>query len=420
VVTGLGAISPAGVSTLALWKAVVEPRTFGSAITDFDVSRNKSRIGARCLAFDPVAHGISRERTDGTDLCTQYALVASREAWLDSGVHAHAIDSTRVGVCLGTAVRGVGTMEKEFRAAVKELDERRRPQQIMIDPERLSPRLYAGFLACSPTSEVATMLGAMGFSTTVTTGCTAGIDSIGLAHDIIEQGLADVMVAGGSEVPFTPIVVTAFDNIHCLTTRNYEPRRASRTFDGERDGFLLGEGCGVLVLEREDYARRRRARIYGRVLGYGSVSNAYHMTGLPAQGTEQARAMKLALDRARVNTDDVSYFNAHGTSTAQNDVSETLAFKAVFGQGAYRLPISSTKSVVGHALGAASALASVVCFKAIQENLIPPTANLENPDPACDLDYVPLEAREKRISVVGCNASGFSGVHTSMIYSCFH
>ncbi|MBV9958757.1 MAG: beta-ketoacyl-[acyl-carrier-protein] synthase family protein, partial [Acidobacteria bacterium] len=292
-----------------------------------------------------------------------------------------------------------------------------KPSAVELLTDEADPHLYGGFLAHSVSSEVALAHGLKGVCTTMATGCTAGADAIGTASDMIAAGLADIMITGASEAPLTPIVVTAFDNISCLTRRNDQPVKASRPFDRERDGFLLAEGCGLLVLEEEEHARARGANIYGRVLGYASLSNAYHMTGLPSDGDALARTLRRVLAQARINADEVDYINAHGSSTQQNDLNETSAFKTVFGERAYRIPISSTKSVLGHALGAASALESIVCLCAIRESVIPPTANYENPDPHCDLDYVPNEPREARLRVVECNASGFSGIHSSILYA---
>jgi 3-oxoacyl-(acyl-carrier-protein) synthase len=249
------------------------------------------------------------------------------------------------------------------------------------------------------------------------TGCTAGLDAIGAAMDAISCGMADVMVTGGVDAPITPIVVASFDVIKTLTRRNDEPTRASRPFDRDRDGFLLAEGCGIVILEEENHARERGAPILARILSYVSQSNAYHMTGLPADGAALADTISLAIDRARISPHDVNYINAHGSSTQQNDRNETAAFKRVFGRRAYDIPINGTKSVIGHSLGAASALETVVCVCALQEGVVPPTANYEHPCPECDLDYVPNTPRQQFLNVIECNASGFSGIHSAAIFS---
>jgi 3-oxoacyl-(acyl-carrier-protein) synthase len=291
-----------------------------------------------------------------------------------------------------------------------------KPEKVNVIPDLIHPNIYGGFLAHSVSSEIALMGGFKGVCTTMATGCTAGIDAIGTAYDLIANGMADVMITGGAEAPLTPIVMSSFDNINCLTRRNDAPNHSSRPFDRNRDGFLLAEGCGILVLETEEHARARGAKIYGQILGYASLSNSFHMTSLPPDGEALAVTLEKVLKRAEIAPDEVDYINAHGSSTQQNDVNETAAFKIVFGKNAYKIPISSNKSVVGHSLGAASAIESVICFKAIEEGVVPPTANYETPDPRCDLDYVPNYPRKAKLNVVECNASGFSGIHSAILY----
>jgi minimal PKS ketosynthase (KS/KS alpha) len=417
VITGLGAISPAGTGVDAVWEVASKGIAQGELITMFDVSGNRSRVCAQCNQFLPEKSAVNSSKLSDKDKVIQYAIVASAEAWRHAGLDISQLNPSRVGVTIGTAVGGVETMEQYFRRAVVKKG-RSKPDYVTLAPTILNPKLFYGFLASSPASEVAKYFNASGYISAVTTGCTAGIDSIGVGVDLIEQDMADVVIAGASEAPFTPIVLTAFDNIHCLTRKNHDPMHASRPFDRLRDGFLLGEGAGILILESEKHAKKRGVHILAEVKGYASLSNAFHMTALSEQGDVQALTIKKALIRAALNPEQINYYNAHGTSTPQNDISETNAFKQVFGDYAYHLPISSTKSVIGHALGAASAIASVVCIKAICENLIPPTANYQERDPNCDLDYVPNTARERPLKYVGCNASGFSGIHSAIIYGC--
>jgi len=413
VITGMEAISPAGVGLKALWEAVRDGRSFGGPITRFDATRNGSQIGAEVSHFDPAAFGLDRDDVARMDRVTQFCVAASRRALVEAGLDRSRLDPTRAGVCIGTAIGGVAFMERVF-ADVCQYNNGK-PLMVEVIPDAVDPNVYAGFLAYSVSSEVALDNGFHGPCTTLATGCTAGVDAIGAAADFIALGMADVMISGGADAPITPIVVTAFDNINCLTRRNDQPARASRPFDRDRDGFLLAEGCGIVVLESEAHARARGARIYGQVLGFASLSNAYHMTGLPADGSELAHTLRRALKDAHIAPDEVDYINAHGSSTPQNDRNETAAFKTVFGERAYRIPISSTKSVIGHTLGAASALETLVCLCAMLESVIPPTANYETPDPNCDLDYVPNQPREGRIRVAECNASGFSGIHSAII-----
>lgn len=416
VVTGMGAISPAGVGVPALWQVVKHGRPCANVITRFDVSRSASQIAAEAPDFDAHVAAMDIRNASRMDRVTQFSVAASREAVRDAGLESSNFDHDQTGVCIGTAIGGVAYMERVFnKICLRNGGAKSASVEVVTDEVDIN--LYGGFLAHSVSSEVALAHGLKGFCTTMATGCTAGADAIGAAYDLIAAGLADIMITGGAEAPLTPIVVTAFDNINCLTRRNDQPFRASRPFDRERDGFLLAEGCGLLVLEEEQHARARRANIYGRVIGYASLSNAYHMTGLPADGAALARTLRRALQSARINPSEVDYINAHGSSTPQNDVNETAAFKSVFGDRAYRIPISSTKSVVGHALGAASALESIVSMCAIRDGVIPPTANYENPDPKCDLDYVPNEPREAKLNVVECNASGFSGIHSSLLFA---
>ena len=414
VVTGMGAISAAGIGVEALWHAARDGRAFGGRITRFDVSRYGSKIAAMADNFDPVALGINGNDLARMDRVTQFCLVAARHSMSDAGLSAEQLEPTRAGVCIGTAIGGVGFMERVFNQVCRRNNGK--PEMVEVTPDAVDPSVYSGFLAHSVSSEVALDMGFKGPCTTMATGCTAGVDAIGVAADFIAAEIADVVITGGADAPITPIVLTAFDNINCLTRRNDDPARASRPFDLHRDGFLLAEGCGILVLESEEHACARRARIYGRVLSFASLSNAYHMTGLPADGTALARTIRRALSRAEINADEVDYINAHGSSTQQNDINETAAFKTVFGERARRIPISSTKSVIGHSLGAASALESIVCLCAIEDGIIPPTTNYESPDSRCDLDYVPNEPREGRLRVVECNSSGFSGIHSSILF----
>ena len=409
----MDAISPAGIGVDALWNACSEGRSYGALITRFDVSRNCSQIGAEVEDFNAANLGLDLNDTLRMDRVTQFCVLSSRRAIADAGLDPSLLDPTRAGVCIGTAIGGVAYMEQVFNQVCSRNNGK--PAMVDVTPDLVNPDLYSGFLAHSVSNEVALDNGLKGVCSTMATGCTAGLDAIGAAADMIAAGMADLIITGGADAPLSPIVLTAFDNISCLTRRNNDPKRASRPFDRDRDGFLLAEGCGILVLEAKESARARGARIYGEVLGFASLSNAYHMTGLPADGNALARTLCRALDDAQIAADEVDYINAHGSSTPQNDRNETAAFKTVFGERAYRIPISSTKSVIGHTLGAASAIETIICLRAINDGIIPPTANYENSDPECDLDYVPNLPREARLSVVECNASGFSGIHTSIL-----
>lgn len=414
VITGIGAISPAGIGVENLWRAARDGVAFGGPIAEFDTGRNASHIAAHVPGFDPVALGLSPGDVERTDRVVQFSVLTSRMAVRDAGLEFR--DPTRAGVVMGTAVGGVGFMERAFnRCSVREGASK--PAMVAIRDAEIGPHVYGGFLAHSVSTEVARDLGVCGVCYTISTGCTAGLDAIGTAVDLIAGGHADIIITGGADAPITPIVLTAFDNISCLTRRNDHPSCASRPFDRDRDGFLLAEGCGVLILESPAHAFQRSAKIYGAVIGFASLSNAYHMTSLPSDGSALASTLSAALCNAQIRACDVDYINAHGSSTKQNDRNETSAFKRTFGEAAKRIPISSTKSVIGHALGAASALETIVCVRAMQEGVVPPTANYETPDPECDLDYVPNMGRQRKINLVECNASGFSGIHSSLLLS---
>jgi act minimal PKS ketosynthase (KS/KS alpha) len=414
VITGMGAISPAGIGVDALWKTVRDGIPLGDRIRAFDTAKNMSHIGAEVPEFDPVALGLRHADALRLDRVCQFSILASRMAFKDAGVIPN--DPSRVGVVLGTAIGGVSYMERVFQQASVNLG-MAKPNQVAMRKENIDQNVYGAFLPHSVSTEVAHDLAVCGVCSTISTGCTAGVDAIGTAADLIAAGHADVIVTGAADAPITPIVVTAFDNISCLSRRNDDPRHASRPFDRDRDGFLLSEGCGVLVLESPQHARKRAAHIYGAIIGYASLSNAYHMTSLPADGESLAATLALALKRAGVSASQIDYVNAHGSSTKQNDRNETAAFKLTFGSDAKKMPISATKSVIGHSLGAASALETIVTVMAMQEGVVPPTANYEVPDPECDLDYVPNVARDYHLKITECNASGFSGIHSSLLLS---
>jgi 3-oxoacyl-(acyl-carrier-protein) synthase len=365
-------------------------------------SSGRPQIAAEVPDFDPIALGLQSSDIERLDRVCQFSVIASRTAFQDAGIQVN--DPSRIAVMLGTAIGGVGYMERTFAEASISTGPAK-PKMVAMREEAIDRRVYGAFLPHSVSAEVARDLGVYGVCSTISTGCTAGVDAIGTAADLIAAGHADVVITGAADAPITPIVVTAFDNISCLSRRNEDPTHASRPFDRERDGFLLAEGCGVLVLESEEHARKRSARIYGAIIGYASLSNAYHMTSLPADGELLGETLKL----------DIDYINAHGSSTKQDDRNETAAFKIILGADASKTPISSTKSVIGHSLGAASALETIVTVMAMQEGVAPPTANYEVPDPECDLDYVPNVARDYKLNITECNASGFSGIHSSLL-----
>ncbi|MGQ5640553.1 MULTISPECIES: beta-ketoacyl-[acyl-carrier-protein] synthase family protein [unclassified Streptomyces] len=407
VITGIGVVAPGGVGTEAYWSLLSEGRTATRRITLFDASAFRSRIAAE-VDFDPAGHGFAPGEVRRLDRAAQFGLVAAREAVADSGLDIGA-DPLRTGVALGTAV-GCSSGLDETYAHVSD-----HGADWLLDPARAEARLGDYLVPSSMAAEVARDAGAQGPVAVISTGCTSGLDALGHAVELIREGSADVMIAGASEAPVTPITLASFDAIRATSARNDEPATASRPFDRTRNGFVLGEGCAVLVLEDYGRALRRGAHIYAEIAGFASRSNAYHMTGLRLDGEEMAEAIRVALDEARLNADDVDYVNAHGSGTKQNDKHETAAFKRSLGEHAHRVPVSSIKSMIGHSLGAIGSLEIAACALAIEHDTVPPTANLHEPDPACDLDYTPLVAREQRTGTVLSVGSGFGGFQSAMV-----
>ena len=407
-ITGIGAVAPGGVGVKAYWDLLVSGRSATRTITHFDAAPFRSRVAAE-VDFDPVRCGLSRQEIRRMDRAAQFAVVSAREAWADSGLDVDALDPTRVGTVLGTANGSTTSLEREYVVcsdAGANWD---------MDHGYVIPELYRHFVPSSIAAEVAWDLGAMGPAAIVSTGCTSGLDALGHAAELIREGSADIVLAGGTEAPIAPITAACFDAIHATTPRNDDPEHASRPFDRTRNGFVLGEGAAVLVLEELESARRRGARIYAEIKGYGARCNAHHMTGLKPDGREMAEAIRAALADARLDRTEVDYVNAHGSATQMNDRHETAAIKESLGEHAYRTPVSSIKSMIGHSLGAVGALEIAACALAVEYDVLPPTANLFEPDPLLDLDYIPLEARDHRTDVVLSVASGFGGFQSAMI-----
>lgn len=343
------------------------------------------------------------------DRAAQLAVVTARRAIADSGLDPQTGDPRRTGVTVGTAVGATMGLDREYRVVSDggRLDE--------VDHRYAVPHLYGYLMPSSFATEVAWAAEAEGPVSVVSTGCTSGIDAVGYAAELIREGSADVMIAGATDAPISPITMACFDAIKATTPREDEPERASRPFDGTRNGFVLGEGSAFFVLEEEDQARRRGARVYAQIAGYATRSNAYHMTGLRSDGAEMAEAIRCALNEARMNPSEIDYINAHGSGTKQNDRHETAAFKRSLGDHAYSTPVSSIKSMIGHSLGAIGSIEIAASILAMKNNIVPPTANLETPDPECDLDYVPITAREHRTDAVLTVGSGFGGFQSAMV-----
>ncbi|MFI8996028.1 beta-ketoacyl-[acyl-carrier-protein] synthase family protein [Streptomyces sp. NPDC053542] len=407
-ITGIGVLAPGGVGTKNFWSLLSEGRTATRAITFFDASSFRSRVAAE-IDFDPELHGLSPQEIRRMDRAAQFAVVAAREALGDSGLEFADLDPFRTGVTVGSAVGATMGLDTEYRTVSDggRLD--------LVDHTYAVPHLYDYLVPSSFAAEVAWATGAQGPATVVSTGCTSGIDSVGHAVELIREGSADVMIAGSSDAPISPITMACFDAIKATTPRQDSPETASRPFDNTRNGFVLGEGSAFFVLEELTAAQARGAHIYAEIAGYATRSNAYHMTGLRPDGAEMAEAIRVAMAEARLNAEDIDYINAHGSGTKQNDRHETAAFKRSLGDHAYATPVSSIKSMVGHSLGAIGSIEIAASALAMEHHVVPPTANLHTPDPECDLDYVPVTAREQRTDAVLTVGSGFGGFQSAMV-----
>ncbi|WP_042372855.1 beta-ketoacyl-[acyl-carrier-protein] synthase family protein [Streptacidiphilus neutrinimicus] len=407
-VTGLGVVAPGGIGVPAFWELLTAGRTATRGITLFDAEPFRSRIAAEC-DFDPLSCGLDSETVQRCDRYIQFALVAAAEAMRDAGLDMAGQDPWRTGVSLGTAVGGTTRLEHDY-VAVSE-----HGAHWDVDPAAAGPHLHRAFSPSALASEVAESVEAHGPVQTISTGCTSGLDAVGHAFETITEGKADIIVAGASESPISPITVACFDAIKATSTRNDDPAHASRPFDADRDGFVLGEGAAVLMLEEREHALARGARIYCEISGFATFGNAYHMTGLTTEGREMSEAIDRALAQAGVSPAEVDYVNAHGSGTRQNDRHETAAVKRSLGEHANSVPMSSIKSMVGHSLGAIGAIELAACALAIAEGVVPPTANYRTPDPECDLDYVPRTARHRNLRHVLSVGSGFGGFQSAVV-----
>ncbi|MET7765449.1 beta-ketoacyl-[acyl-carrier-protein] synthase family protein [Streptomyces sp. NPDC005336] len=409
-ITGLGVVAPGGVGVPAFWDMLTAGRTATRAITLFDPAGFRSRIAAE-VDFDPVACGLTAEQVERSDRYVQFALTASKEAVRDAGLDPGPEATWRTAVSLGTAVGGTTRLENDYVAVSN------KGENWDVDHRRAGPHLHRAFSPSALASGVAELIGAQGPVQTVSTGCTSGLDAIGYGFQTIEENRADVCIAGAADSPISPITVACFDAIKATSANNDDPAHASRPFDARRDGFVLGEGAAVLVLEELEHARARGARIYCEIKGFATFGNAYHMTGLTREGLEMSEAIDHALGHARIDSSEIDYVNAHGSGTQQNDRHETAAVKRSLGEHAYRTPMSSIKSMVGHSLGAIGAIEIVACTLALSHGVVPPTANYENPDPECDLDYVPRTARSLPLRHVLSVGSGFGGFQSAVVLS---
>ncbi len=412
VVTGVGVVAPNGIGKEACWKGMTNGVSAVRRVTEFDVSMFNTKIAAQVRDFDPIKEGLSKEDALRMDRYVQFAMVTAREALEDSGLDLSKVQKERMGVSLANAICGTKYMEEEFALVT---DSGKAP----IDPTIVRPDLYDASMFNTPSSEIAAKYGLKGICNTISTGCTAGTDSVGFSFEAIKNGEADVMITGASEAPITPITFGAFDTVNVLSVHNDMPEKASRPFDAKRNGFVISEGAGLLVVEELEHAKARGARIYCEIIGYGTTCNAFHMTDLPPDGTPKADSIRLALKDAEIKPEDVDYINGHGSSTRQNDVFETNAYKMALGNHAYKVPITSLKSMIGHPLAAANGVELTMCALTFERDLLPPTINQEEKDPECDLDYVPNTAREKKVNIMLKTSSGFSGIHSAMVLKRF-
>ncbi len=403
VVTGLGAITPVGLTAKESFENACKGVSGIDKITRFDASNFTVQIAGEVKGFDPLKH-IDKKDLKKIDLFSLYAIVAAEEAVKNSGLELEKEDPYRVGVSIGSGIGGLDTIEKYKEALIKR------------GQKGVSPFFIPVAVINMAGGNVSMRLGAKGPNFSDVTACATGTHSIGLAARCIVYGDADVMICGGTESTVTPLAVSGFANMKALSTRNDEPQKASRPFDKDRDGFVIGEGAGVLILEEYEHAKKRGADILAEFVGFGMSDDAYHYTAPDPEGEGATYAMKMALNDAKLNPEDVSYLNAHGTSTQYNDIIETKAIKKVFGDYAYKLTISSTKSVTGHLLGAAGGVEAVFSILAIKEGIIPPTVNLENQDDECDLFYTPNEAIEKDVKVAMSNSFGFGGTNAVIVF----
>jgi len=412
VITGLGAVTPLGNNVREFWQGLCAGKSGIGAITKFETRDLPVKIAGEVKGFDPLNY-IDKKEVKKIDTFIQYALAASEMALQDAGlVHADGSvslpDKDRAGVIVGSQAGGLPAIEEEHKLLLEK------------GPKRISPFFIPSLLINLASGHISMRFGLLGPNLAVATACAAGTHAIGDAFKVIQRGDADMMIAGGTEAEVTPLAISGFNALKALSHRNDEPQKASRPFDKDREGFVIGEGCGLLVLESLEHALKRDAEIKAEIIGYGLAADAYHITAPSPEGRGAIQCMKMALRDAGIPPEAVDYINAHGTSTPLNDAVETTAIKAVFGEHAYRLAVSSTKSMTGHLLGAAGGVEAVATTLTIRNNLIPPTINYETPDPLCDLDYVPNKARSVEVNVALSNSFGFGGTSACLIFKKFH
>jgi 3-oxoacyl-[acyl-carrier-protein] synthase II len=406
VITGLGCISPIGNNVKETWDALLAGKSGMAPITHFDASAHKTKFAAEVKGFDPAALFGARDARK-MDRFTQFATVATLEALAQSGLVIDDANHNRVGILIGSGIGGIGTLIEQY--------------EIMRQrgPDRVSPFLIPMMISDGAAGNIAIRVGARGPNMSLATACASGTNALGEAAEMIRRGAADVMIAGAAEAAITAIAMAGMNVMTALSTRNDDPTKASRPFDKDRDGFVMGEGAGIMIMESLEHAQARGANILCEFTGYGTTDDAHHISAPAENGAGATMSMRLAVKNAGLNLDQIHYINAHGTSTSLNDKSETAAIKNLFGAQAYKIPVSSTKSMTGHLLGASGALEGVICAMALLNKTLPPTINYETPDPDCDLDYVPNQPRKAELQNVMSNSFGFGGHNATLVMSRF-
>lgn len=403
VVTGAGLVIPIGMGVETAWENVCEGKSGIGPLTRFDPDGFETKIAGEIKGFNPERY-IDKKEIKKMDLFIQYALAATQEALSDAQLNITPENCERIGVIVGTGLGGLPSLEKYHKVLLEK------------GPSRITPFFIPMLIANLASGQIAIQFGPKGPNTCLVTACATGAHCIGDAFRAIVYGDAEAMISGGTEANITPLTIGGFNAMKALSTRNEEPEKASRPFDKNRDGFVVAEGAGILILEELQFALRRKAKIYAELIGYGYTGDAYHITAPPPDGEGAARCMRMAIKDAGLKPEDIDHINAHGTSTPLNDLTETLAIKAVFGEYAKQIPISATKSMTGHLLGAAGSTEAIFTILAIRDGILPPTINYEVPDPECNLDYVPNVARLKSLNVAMSNAFGFGGTNAALIF----
>ena len=406
VITGMGLVIPIGIGVETAWKNVCEGKSGIGLLTRFDTNGFETKIAGEVKHFNPELY-IDKKEIKKMDLFIHYAIAATKEALEDAQLAITPENSEQIGVIVGTGLGGLPSIERYHKILLEK------------GPGRISPFFIPMLIANLASGQIAIQFGPKGPNTCVVTACATGAHCIGDAFRAIVYGDAEAMIAGGTEANITPLTIGGFNSMKALSTRNDEPEKACRPFEKNRDGFVVAEGAGILILEELQFALKRNAKIYGELIGYGYTSDAYHITAPSPDGDGAVRCMRMAIKDARLKPEDVEYINAHGTSTPLNDLTETIAIKKVFGDRAKKIPISATKSMTGHLLGAAGSTEAIFTILAIQDGIIPPTINYEEPDPQCDLDYVPNAARRQPLNIAMSNAFGFGGTNATLVFKKF-